>query len=396
MDANYIINNSLGMTWSQPPYPLSTFKQNLPQIPQNLAVDPNTITAGEIDLTWVDNFGDQASFNIKQSCTSCGQTPITTIVSINGSARSFSATTATTGIGPDNTYKFYIEAVNNSGGESGYSDYVLAQTPDLSTPGNSSGSTSSSGNTISIPIVPGATNYVVQRSTSPNFTSNVTTTTLPAGTTSYTDNSVKSGVTYYYRVQATNGTHSSSYGPVITVTACLKNPAATNSICGSYNSGYDNTTSPIYAINLISCTTSTIVASGATLFLAASNSITFNPGFTAAAKSYMKAYIVTACGSKKSEEVDSAGEKSVTAIPEENTVYTIKIYPNPTTGMLTIETGADKATVGIYNIYGSLLKLQKLVGSINQTDISNLKPGTYIVKVVTDTGQQKALIEIKR
>ena len=307
-------------------------------------------------------------------------------------------------------YYIYTLTVNNNW----VSCKSLAIASTIGVSGSSSATSSGNGAQISLnwPAIPtisstsGSTKYVVQVSSSANGQySNVNgtiTVNTSTGAVTFTDNSAVQGQTYYYRIVATNPSGGVSYSQPIAIYICVSGLAASATISGLY---LPFTSPTIMAQNVASGTpvknpllniTTPYVSPYATLIVGASQSIKFHPGFTAAAKSYMKAYIVTACGSKKSEEVDSTGEKSVTAIPEENTVYTIKIYPNPTTGMLTIETGADKATVGIYNIYGSLLKLQKLVGSINQTDISNFKPGTYIVKVVTNTGQQKALIEIKK
>ncbi len=63
----------------------------------------------------------------------------------------------------------------------------------------------------------------------------------------------------------------------------------------------------------------------------------------------------------------------------------VKMYPNPTTGMLNIS-NADGADVYIYNIMGDIVKT---VGQINNTgkiDISNLSNGNYIVKLITEQG----------
>ena len=59
----------------------------------------------------------------------------------------------------------------------------------------------------------------------------------------------------------------------------------------------------------------------------------------------------------------------------------IKIYPNPTNGMFTIE-GLEVAEVKVYNALGQLVKETKE----NVIDLSGQEAGTYIVKVITPSG----------
>ncbi|MFC3160619.1 Por secretion system C-terminal sorting domain-containing protein [Chryseobacterium arachidis] len=55
------------------------------------------------------------------------------------------------------------------------------------------------------------------------------------------------------------------------------------------------------------------------------------------------------------------------------------VYPNPTTGPLTIKS-ADKAKFEIYSQSGQLLKTVEAQKGVNETDISELPKGVYIVK----------------
>lgn len=55
------------------------------------------------------------------------------------------------------------------------------------------------------------------------------------------------------------------------------------------------------------------------------------------------------------------------------------VYPNPTSGPLTIKS-ADKARFEIYSQSGQLLKTIEAQKGVNETDISELPKGVYIVK----------------
>ena len=64
------------------------------------------------------------------------------------------------------------------------------------------------------------------------------------------------------------------------------------------------------------------------------------------------------------------------------------IYPNPTTGMFTVELGVElEYTVQIVNMMGETLAVEQGVGSVVRMDL-NAAAGTYLVKVVTDRGTQ--------
>ena len=64
------------------------------------------------------------------------------------------------------------------------------------------------------------------------------------------------------------------------------------------------------------------------------------------------------------------------------------IYPNPTTGMFTVELGVElEYTVQIVNMLGETIAVEQGVGNAVRMDL-NAAAGTYLVKVVTDRGTQ--------
>jgi PKD repeat protein len=65
--------------------------------------------------------------------------------------------------------------------------------------------------------------------------------------------------------------------------------------------------------------------------------------------------------------------------------YNIKIYPNPATDDLTIET-PERATIEIYNIEGQIIKSFSAGDNTTTIDVSTLARGMYFVKMKSDNG----------
>lgn len=66
-----------------------------------------------------------------------------------------------------------------------------------------------------------------------------------------------------------------------------------------------------------------------------------------------------------------------------------KIYPNPSSGMLNIESKEPIISIRIANIQGKLVHLEPDITST--LDVSDLQPGTYVISVQTKQGVQKQI-----
>ncbi|WP_366183654.1 T9SS type A sorting domain-containing protein [Flavobacterium ovatum] len=66
----------------------------------------------------------------------------------------------------------------------------------------------------------------------------------------------------------------------------------------------------------------------------------------------------------------------------------VNVYPNPTTGAITISDLKDSKTINIFNMLGAVVKT---LPATNTIDISDLATGTYILK--TDTGLSSKIIK---
>ncbi|MCD2260539.1 DUF7619 domain-containing protein [Psychroserpens luteolus] len=70
---------------------------------------------------------------------------------------------------------------------------------------------------------------------------------------------------------------------------------------------------------------------------------------------------------------------------EESEINTVSIYPNPTNGLITIDSKLVIKSVRLYDVQGR--KVQDFIISENQTiDISNVSKGVYLLEIRTDSG----------
>lgn len=66
---------------------------------------------------------------------------------------------------------------------------------------------------------------------------------------------------------------------------------------------------------------------------------------------------------------------------------TLRVYPNPATSVLNLQTNAGVSQVVIYNAMGQLVQEATVSKAANQLDISKLKEGIYILKLKTASGE---------
>jgi YD repeat-containing protein len=62
----------------------------------------------------------------------------------------------------------------------------------------------------------------------------------------------------------------------------------------------------------------------------------------------------------------------------------VKIYPNPTKGLLKVEiplTEEIRATIGIFTMQGALVKKQEVNSTSTEIDLNNQPPGMYILRI---------------
>ncbi|HMK06374.1 MAG TPA: T9SS type A sorting domain-containing protein, partial [Flavobacterium sp.] len=85
---------------------------------------------------------------------------------------------------------------------------------------------------------------------------------------------------------------------------------------------------------------------------------------------------------------------AVLAVNDFGTANEMKVYPNPVKDMLNITFDKEITSVSIYNILGQEVVSKPLHANEGKIDVSNLKSGTYLVKVYAND-QVKTLKIIK-
>jgi hypothetical protein len=188
----------------------------LPDAPFNLSAVASS--GYQVSLTWTDTAYNATAYVVERS-TAGGPWNVLDS-SLPANATSYVDTTANS----LTSYAYRVKATN-AGGSSGYAGPASVTTPDdvPKAPTNLTASRSG-GNPknqrVTLTWKDASTNesgFTVQRATDSTFTSNLTTTTLPANTTSSVDSSLKRSTTYWYRVYAFNGIGASPFSNVVSI-----------------------------------------------------------------------------------------------------------------------------------------------------------------------------------
>jgi uncharacterized protein YjdB len=384
--ANTMLDETQSLNWitRKSQYPIC------PTLPTSTGFNGSS-SNGTVNLSW-NEVDPNASITISRTLGS-----ITTLVvsNLSGSVSSYTENNVPSSGTSDWTY---ILTAHNVYGTEIYTTLIPTAVPTGSSSNNSGGGSLES---ISVPSIANAS-YTLLRSSSPNGTYSTVTATLTStnGITMLNDASVLPGVTYYYKVVTTSGLKTST-SSVISAIGCLNtNGLTTITLSGNAMGSSIGTT--------ITSSGSTIVANGSSLTAEATQNIGFKPGFSAKPGSTMKAFIVPACGSTKSDLVDTTlltNGKLLqnTKILKSNIDSTqlnienkkIKIFPNPTKGLISIQIVDENFSYDLYSILGIILKNNNSCNNHTTIDLSNYPTGTYFIRIRTENNDQQVIKILK-
>ena len=65
---------------------------------------------------------------------------------------------------------------------------------------------------------------------------------------------------------------------------------------------------------------------------------------------------------------------------------TANVYPNPTTGIVTVESDAVGADITVYDAFGKRLMTSKVATERTELNFSAFAPGVYMVRIAADNG----------
>ena len=217
-------NEVSNSAWSAP---VSVTFPTVPAAPSGLTatvIGPVSGPPAGVSLTWTDPAaGVPATQMVVQRATDPGFTTGLTTFTLGATATTYTDTEVAQGT----TYYYQVQAENEVSNSSWSNTASITFT---TVPAAPSGLTATVTGPLSGPPtgvaltwtdpaagVP-ATQMVVQRATDPGFTTGLTTFTLGATATTYTDTEVAQGTTYYYQVQAQNEVSNSAWSAPVSVT----------------------------------------------------------------------------------------------------------------------------------------------------------------------------------
>jgi hypothetical protein len=112
---------------------------------------------------------------------------------------------------------------------------------------------------------------------------------------------------------------------------------------------------------------------------AATSYVLLDKGFNAANGSVFIAQALNGCtsGSPQLPSLESSSKESVSVVEKDESII---VYPNPTTGKITIEHPISLAEIALYDLTGKLvMKINTMGDTKSDIDIGNLSQGVYIL-----------------
>ena len=92
----------------------------------------------------------------------------------------------------------------------------------------------------------------------------------------------------------------------------------------------------------------------------------------------------TLIGAAATDEYTVCAIKGTTVSISENHIAGLKVYPNPTNGMIAVNAQENIQNISIVNLAGQIVKTFDNDGLTAQLDLNDLATGNYILKITTD------------
>jgi len=388
--AQYMENLSKTKSFLTVPSASYCYPVNQPLTFKTMAIDP-----WDIYLSWSNNPSstdatDPPFYTIERSTDGVNYTPYLTTTSLSYTD-GIAAYGAASPVSPNTTYYYRIKECNSMGS----SPWVLANAttpPEAVPPTPTSPST---GYLFGEPVINWAANtsqttgYIILRSTTYNGTYTQVGSVSPASATTFTDYSASKNTTYFYEIKAVNSTYTSAPSSQTGVFYINCNNSTLNVITLPT---YDAQNPVQYGI--LTASVSYPLLPKQYGVVEAGNVVHITPGFKAMRGSLFHAAIAT-CGSLKSEVLDTATATTdvkktpISTTADRDSVTTavksgIVIYPNPTQGIIMIETTKGATfSIELFSSLGVLIKQEQVSSNQTQLDMSGYTSGTYYLKVKT-------------
>jgi mono/diheme cytochrome c family protein len=229
--ADSAASNVITVTTPAPPPPAVI----VPTAPTGLAATAASST--QVNLTWADNSSNETGFRIERAANS-GFTGTLSTFTVGAGIVAYSDTSAVA----STTYYYRVFATNSAGSSTASNTAsVTTPAPPVVIPTAPSGlaATAASSTQVNLTWTDNSNNetgFKVQRATDSGFTTGLTTLTVGANLTSYSNTGLTASTTYYYRVLATNtagDSTASNTATIMTQAPALNGQTIFNSSCTS-------------------------------------------------------------------------------------------------------------------------------------------------------------------
>ncbi|MEI9921933.1 MAG: fibronectin type III domain-containing protein [Bacteroidota bacterium] len=193
------------------------------------------LTGSTIKIDWTDASSNETGFEIQRSLTSGSGFSLVTTTAVNA------VTFTDSGLTPSTTYYYRVRAVNATL-QSSYTSEVNATTGAIPAVPTSLSATAASSYSINLTWTDASSNetgFEIEHSLSSSSGFTLVTTTA-ANATSYTDVSLTSNTTYYYRIRGVNSNGSSAYTSVANATTLPHVPDAPTGLTATNGSSKIN------------------------------------------------------------------------------------------------------------------------------------------------------------
>ena len=92
------------------------------------------------------------------------------------------------------------------------------------------------------------------------------------------------------------------------------------------------------------------------------------------------------CAEDNLSEWSTAVEFDYITVGVNNYGINANIYPNPTTGNVTVESNAVNADITVFDMFGKLMMTSKVASERTELDFSSFAPGVYMIRIANTTG----------
>jgi len=145
-----------------------------------------------------------------------------------------------------------------------------------------------------------------------------------------------------------------------------------------------------YIASIITVSGNTSIEPYYAVVLESDNQIVLNPGFHAKNGCFFQATIST-----NPQNINSENPITESEFKSNNKEFNFSVYPNPTKGsikIMLINSGENVYSVEVLNILGVVLKKASISGSASELNISDFRPGSYFIKIISGNNVKTKMI----